>query len=82
MLGDPELWMDESAVDMYGRGDAAPAVIVTGGRTAAGSARWVGAVIRFSTYPGLAEPVVYRFSTRRHDQRNLGRPYYVALWPD
>lgn len=81
-LGDPELWIDESAMDMYGRGDAAPAVIVTGGGDLAYGGPWIGAVIRFDAYPGLDRPVVYQIRSRRHDQHNLGRPYYVARWPD
>lgn len=83
-LGDPEIWVDESAMDMYGRGDAAPAVTVTGGNYAdkAGS-WWGGAVIRFSAYPGKCEtPVIYAVVSRQTSTANLNRPYYVLRWPD
>jgi hypothetical protein len=83
-LGDPEIWIDESAMDMYGRGDADPAVVVTGGvkgRTVTGI-WWVGAVIRYNRHPGLDAPVVYEIVSRRWSRDNGGRPYYVARWPD
>jgi hypothetical protein len=80
-LGGPELWIDEAALDMYGRGDAAPAVTVT---RAPGQpcTTWIGAVIRFSWHPGLAGPAVYQVISRRWSCENGGRPYYVARWPD
>ena len=83
-LGAPEIWIDEAAVDMYGRGDAEPAVTVTGGRHygARDGNWWLGAVIRFPRHPGLAAPAVYKILSRRWSQANNGRPYYVARWPD
>jgi hypothetical protein len=62
-------------MDGYGRGDAAPAVLVEDG----GRPGWLGAVIRFSCYPGLAAPVAYRVTARRTGpgRVNLGRPYCV-----
>lgn len=81
-LDGPEIWIDEAAVDMYGRGDAAPAVTVTGGGEAAYGGPWLGATLRFNTFPGLPGPAVYQLVSRRHDRRNLGRPYYIARWPD
>jgi hypothetical protein len=78
-LGDPEIWMDESALDSYARGDAAPAVTVTGSRSRA----WHGgAIIRFDVYPGLGTSCVYRVVSRRFGPGNLNRPYYVLRWPD
>lgn len=76
-LGDRELWMDEAALDMYARGDAEPAVTVRDPE-----AGLIGAVIRFSQYPGLRVPVVYKIISRRWSQANDGRPYYVLAWPD
>jgi len=66
-------------MDVYGRGDAAPAVVVEGGSRAS----WLGAVIRFSRYPGLVSPVTYRVTARRMGpgRVNLGRPYYVLKQP-
>lgn len=84
-LGDPEIWVDESAMDMYGRGDAGPAVTVTGGRNYADGAGnwWGGAVIRFSAYPGKCEATIaYRVVSRQTSTANLNRPYYVLVWPD
>lgn len=83
-LGSAEIWADESALDMYARGDAEPAVTVTGGRHYDDPAGnwWAGAVIRFNVYPGLAHPVVYKIISRRWSQANGGRPYYVLAWPD
>lgn len=80
-LGDPEIWVDESAMDMYARGDAAPAVTVTGSR----DSNWHGgAIIRFSSTPGFggAGPFVYQVVSRRFGPGNLNRPYYVLRWPD
>jgi hypothetical protein len=84
ILGDPEVWIDESAMDMYGRGDAAPAVTVTGERDyeAPGGNWWFGAVIRFTRHPGLTAPAVYQVTCRRWSTANNGRPFYVAKWPD
>lgn len=82
-LGDAEIWIDEAAMDMYGRGDAVPAVTVTRtGQEAAPEGSWLGAVIRFTRHPGLAAPAVYKIHSRRWSQANNGRPYYVARWPD
>jgi hypothetical protein len=82
-LGDPEVWLDEAAVDMYGRGDAEPAVTVTRpGQGEAVPGSWLGAVIRFTRHPGLAAPVVYAIRSRRWSRANNGRPFYVASWPD
>jgi hypothetical protein len=82
-LGDPEIWFDEAALDMYGRGDAAPAVTVTReGQGEAAPGSWLGAVIRFTRHPGLAAPAVYEICSRRWSRANDGRPYYVAKWPD
>lgn len=83
-LGDPEIWVDESAMDMYGRGDADPAVTVTGGRRYEDQSGnwWVGAVVRFDVYPGLGTSCVYRVISRRFGPENLNRPYYVLRWPD
>lgn len=88
-LGDPEIWMDESALDMYGRGDAEPAIAVipvnrddfTADEKQHGT-WWVGAVIRFGVYPGLGGPCVYKVISRRFGPGNLNRPYYVLRWPD
>lgn len=76
-LGGEEVWIDESALDMYGRGDARPAVTVR--RLSADPGSWLGASIRFAEYPGLDGPAVYVVMTRRcgPGQVNLGRPYYV-----
>lgn len=83
-LGDREIWIDESALDMYGRGDAAPAVTVTGGRGSGAHDGnwWLGAVIRFTRHPGLAAPAAYVIRSRRWSLANNGRPYYVATRPD
>jgi hypothetical protein len=82
-LGSPEVWIDEAAMDMYGRGDAEPAVTVTrDGQGEARSGSWLGAVIRFTRHPGLTAPVVYAISIRRWSLANNGRPFYVAVWPD
>lgn len=82
-LGDAEIWIDEAAMDMYGRGDAGPAVTVTRpGQETAGAGSWLGAVIRFTRHPGLAAPAVYTILSRRWSQANNGRPFYVAVWPD
>jgi hypothetical protein len=83
-LGDPEIWVDEAALDMYGRGDSAPVVTVTGGRDyeARDGNWWSGAVIRFGPQPGLASAAVYVIVSRRWSQANGGRPYYVLAWPD
>lgn len=83
-LGDPEIWVDESALDMYGRGDASPAVTVTGGRDYSDGTGnwWCGAVIRFSAYPGLGESCAYAIGSRRYGPENLNRPYYVLKWLD
>jgi hypothetical protein len=82
-LGGPELWIDETALDYYGRGDASPAVTVTPapGRPP-GSIPWIGAVIRFNRHPGLERPAVYKVTVRRWSTENGGRPYYVCTWPD
>lgn len=77
-LGAPELWMDESAMDMYGRGDAAPAVTVS--RASPGT--WIDAIVRFSEHPGLAAPVLYLVESRRTSPANASRPYYVLKRPD
>jgi hypothetical protein len=81
-LGEEEVWIDESAMDMYGRGDAEPAVSVRPASEGAGT--WLGASIRFSRHPGLAEPVIYAVALRRCGPGlvNLGRPYYVLRRPD
>lgn len=70
-------------MDMYGRGDAAPAVTVRPVPDAA-EGSWLGASIRFSQYPGLAVPAVYAVVLRRRGPGhvNLGRPYYVLRRPD
>lgn len=83
-LGGPEVWADEAALDMYGRGDAAPAVTVAGGRDYDDPSGnwWAGAVIRFNQHPGITVPVVYVVSCRRWSQANSGRPYYVLKRPD
>ena len=82
-LGDPEIWIDEAALDMYARGDAEPAVTVTppAGRDPRITSR-AGAVIRFNQYPGMPAPVVYVIAVRRWSRANGGRPYYVCKWPD
>jgi hypothetical protein len=79
-LGHAELWIDEAALDLYARGDAAPAVTVR--HHVEGAATWTGALIRFNRYPGMKEPAVYRIVTRSHSSANRWRPYYVAVWPD
>jgi len=85
--GDPEIWIDESAMDSYGRGDAEPAVTVTrpGGPDDGGPAGnwWVGASIRFARRgndPGM--PFVYQVISRCWSRENDGRPYYVCVRPD
>jgi len=81
-LGGPEIWIDEVALDMYGRGDAYPAVTVIRSKVGVNGSRWTGSLIRFGTYPGLDKPAVYMIIARRHSQANGGRPFYVARWPD
>lgn len=79
--GEREIWVDESALDMIARGDAAPVTVL---RLADGAAPmdWIGATVRFREQPGVSEPVVYRIICRRWSQANAGRPYYVLAWPD
>lgn len=82
-LGSPELWMDEAALDMYGQGDAAPAVTVRpepGRQQAAVS--WIGAIVLFSTHPGPEYPVLYVVESRQTSPANASRPYYVLKRPD
>lgn len=84
-LGDREVWMDASALDVYGRGDAEPVVTVTGGRLYDDpSGSWlVGAVIRFSRHGDQGgDPIVYKILSRRWSHANAGRPYYVLERPD
>jgi hypothetical protein len=76
------MWIDESALDMYGRGDAAPAVTVTSRDGMPEPGSWLGALLRFAVYPGLAAPAAYEIISRAHGPGNLGRPYYVARFPD
>lgn len=78
-LGEREVWVDESALDMIARGDAAPVTVL---RQEAGMADWIGATVRFREQPGVSTPVVYRIICRRWSQANGGRPYYVLAWPD
>lgn len=82
-LGSPELWIDESAMDMYGRGDSAPVVTVVPvpGRPE-GAIPWIGAVIRFEPRATGGATVVYQVKARRWSRENGGRPYYVCTWPD
>ena len=77
-LGSAEVWIDESAMDAYGRGDTALAVKVVGGS----SASWLGATVEFTECPGSARPVTYVVTARRTGPGavNLGRPYYVLRW--
>lgn len=85
-LGHPVLWIDEAALDLYGRGDAEPAVTVRHSRDIGvvgwNAVTWIGALIRFERYPGLEGPAIYRVVTRSHSSANRWRPYYVAIWPD
>jgi hypothetical protein len=89
-LGDPEIWIDEAALDSYGRGDAEPAVTMTWpyGEPVPGDRKalpgiWNGARIRFARHGNdLAEPVVYNVISRRWSRENNGRPYYIVRWPD
>lgn len=86
-LGDPEIWIDDAAMDMYGRGDAAPGVTVTrpGGPDYGSTAGnwWAGASIRFARHGNdLSEPVVYQVISRCWSQENDGRPYYVCIRPE
>jgi hypothetical protein len=80
-LGGPEIWIDEVALDLYGRGDASPAVIIRQSRIGTNGSRWTGALIQFNAHPGLDKPVAYMLVSRRHSQDNGGRPFYVARWP-
>jgi hypothetical protein len=78
-MGDPEIWLDEGAVDSYihyGHDPDTTASNITP------SGNYVGTVIHFNEYPGLTVPAVYVLTTRRWSQANGGRPYYVARWPD
>jgi hypothetical protein len=77
-LGEREIWVDESALDMIARGDAAP---VTTLRPGDGTGR-IGAIVRFGPQPGLGTAVVYTILSRRWSLANDGRPYYVLAWPD
>jgi hypothetical protein len=88
-LGDPEIWIDEPAMDMYGRGDAAPAVTVTGSPQHSGvpglpgDRFWAGSCIRFARHGNdLDDAVVYLVISRRWSRENDGHPYYVCVWPD
>lgn len=77
-LGDREIWVDESAIDMIARGDAAPAIVLC----QPDGADLIGAVIRVNQHPALNVPVVYKILCRRWSHANVGRPYYVLAWPD
>lgn len=80
-LGDHEVWVDESAIDMIGRGDSAPAIVLSQA-AGAGPADWIGATVWVNRHPALDVPVVYKILCRRWSQANAGRPYYVLAWPD
>jgi hypothetical protein len=81
-LGDPEIWADEAAIDMYARGDAAPAVTIRLSPGADGLSLH-GAIVRFGRHrEDLYPPVAYRITCRRWSTCNAGRPYYVLRWPD
>lgn len=80
-LGEREIWVDDSAIDMIGRGDCDPAIVL---RQTDGAAPmdWIGAVVWVNQHPALNVPVVYKIHCRRWSQANDGRPYYVLAWPD
>jgi hypothetical protein len=80
-LGEREIWVDESAIDMIARGGAAPAIVLCR-PVGAGPLDLIGAVIRVNQHPALSVPVVYKILCRRWSQANAGRPYYVLAWPD
>lgn len=81
-LGDPEIWADEAAIDMYARGDAGPAVTVRfpADRTGISLLR---SVVRFERHrENLCLPVAYKIDCRRWSTINASRPYYVLRWTD
>jgi hypothetical protein len=81
-LGDPEIWADEAVIDMYARGDAAPAVTVSfpADRTGVSLLR---AVVLFERPSGdTGAPVAYRIDCRRWGTVNDSYPYYVLRWTD
>lgn len=85
-LGHPELWMDEAALEMYVRGDAAPAVTADRKLARDGGVTWLHVIITFHWYEGIipdqVPPVLYVVESRRTSPANGTRPYYVLKRPD
>lgn len=81
VLGEREIWVDESAIDMIARGGFDPEIVLCQADGAA-PMNWIGAVVRVNHHPALSVPVVYKIHCRRWSQANAGRPYYVLAWPD
>lgn len=74
-VGDPEIWIDEAALDNYalaGTADEIPDVKP--------GTSWVGTTLRLKQ--GLNQPAVYQLGSRRYSSHNGGQPYYVARRPD
>lgn len=68
-IGDPEVWVDESALAGASSCNRSHGVV-----------GMVGAVVRVPQEAGV--PAVYEIISRRWSTANLGRPYYVLRWPD
>lgn len=74
-VGDPEIWIDEAALDNYAlAGTAADIPAIKPGTS------WVGTTLRLEH--GLNRFAVYQLGSRRYSSHNHGQPYYVARRPD